>query len=135
MQNQSDQDIPPRDPLSRETPIKEQHVPVPLYEYEPVVLGRNNEMSNRLLILCLVSIPMPGLGHYLLGCDVNRCSWMCVKYILLMILWMILWCLVFILPALVFPPFILLVCPLAFWGAYPWLIEDLKKEYRNRINK
>jgi hypothetical protein len=136
-----------------------ENVRVPLPEPKPETWDQSasqDEMSNRLLILCLVSIPIPGLGHYLLGCDKSKCFWLGVSYIVSMIFWVLLFSIAvflcfflfaafffvdvvkpfqtvygFLVTVFVFP----LAVPFAFWRTYHWLIQDLKKEYARRTNK
>ena len=50
-------------------------MPVPATDPVPQV-----EMTNRLLVLCLASL-IPGLGHFLLGCDFYKCFTVCIKTI------------------------------------------------------
>jgi hypothetical protein len=50
-------------------------IPVPTPQPEPV----KNKQIDRMLVLCIASFIIPGLGHYLLGCGVWKSAMMLAK--------------------------------------------------------
>ena len=143
--------IPNKIPEPAFVPLPQNEVPQPKYETPERHTGlpkHEDMMPNRVLILCLVSL-IPGLGHFLLGCGSTRSAWICFKTLLLMFIGECLFLLLCGVPCNIaaaidvslVPEVLLIVVPLwlfgntfILFGAYEYVIRDLKKEYQKRYS-